>query len=206
MGTHEAPSSRPETRPETKGERTQARILQAAVDRFGANGFRATAVAAVARDAGVSAAAPFAYWPSKEALFDAAVDRDAHDVIAELLGGLGEGMEVTELLGLVNQLVAVLGHHPLARRVLAGQEPEVIDRVLELPAFHDLRALLTQLVVAGQEAGLVRADIDPARAAIGIESITLALAMATLQLQEPPNPERAAGVAEILFAAFRPPS
>jgi AcrR family transcriptional regulator len=189
----------------TKGERTQARILEAAVARFGTNGFRPTSVAAIARDAGVSAAAPFAYWPSKEALFDAAVDRDAHDVINELLGGIGENPEIGQWLGLVNDLMAVLARHPLARRVLAGQEPDVIDRVLELPAFHDLRALLTSLIAAGQQAGLVRGDIDAARAAIGIESITLALAMALLQLRESPNSERDAGVAEILFAAFRPP-
>jgi len=189
----------------TKGERTQARILDAAVERFGTNGFRPTSVAAIARDAGVSAAAPFAYWPSKEALFDAAVDQDAHDVIDELLGGLGESPNIVELLGLVNDLVAVLDRHPLARRVLAGQEPDVIDRVLELPAFHELRALLTSLIAEGQQAGAVRADLDPAKAAIGMESITLALAMALLQLREAPNPERDAGVAEILFAAFRPP-
>jgi AcrR family transcriptional regulator len=190
----------------TKGARTRARILEAAVERFGANGFRATSVAAIARDAGVSPAAPFAYWPSKEALFDAAVDSDAHAVIAELLGDVGESPEMAQWLGLVNDLLAVLGHHPLARRVLAGQEPDVIDRVLELGAFHDLRTLLTSVIAAGQQAGAVREDIDPARAAIGIESITLALTMALLQLRETPNAEREAGVAELLFAAFRPPS
>jgi AcrR family transcriptional regulator len=190
----------------TKGERTQARILEAAVERFGTNGFRPTSVAAIARDAGVSAAAPFAYWPSKEALFEAAVDADAHAVIAELLGGVGESAQIEQWLGLVNDLLAVLERHPLARRVLAGQEPDVIDRVLEVPAFHDLRALLADVVSSGQAAGLVRADLDPARAAIGIETITLTLAMAMLQLREAPNPERESGVAELLLAAFRPSS
>lgn len=190
----------------TKGERTQARILEAAVARFGTNGFRPTSVAAIARDAGVSAAAPFAYWPSKEALFDAAVDVDAHEVIAELLSGVGEDPAMGQWLGLVNDLLAVLEQHPLARRVLAGQEPEVIDRVLELPAFHDLRELLSSFIAAGQKSGLIRGDIDAALAAIGLESITLALAMALLQLKEPPNPDRDAGVTEILFAAFRPPA
>ena len=190
--------------PTSKGERTQARLLDAAVRRFGLNGFRPTSVAAIAREAGVSAAAPFAYWPSKEALFDAAVDRDAHDVIVELLGAVGEAAEIEAWLDLVTRLLSVLEHHPLARRVLAGQEPEVIDRVLELPAFHELRALLTGVITAGQASGTVRSDIDPSRAAIGIESITLALVMALLQLRDAPNPERQAGVAELLLAAFRP--
>lgn len=190
----------------SKGARTQSRVLDAAVDRFGTNGFRGTSVAAIAREAGVSAAAPFAYWPSKEALFEAAVDHDAKTVIAELLSGIGETDDIARWLGLVNNLLSVLQRHPLARRVLAGQEPEVIDRVLELPAFHELRVLLTGVIESGQRSGEVRADIDPPRAAIGIESITLALAMALLQLQDSPNPERETGVAEILLAAFRPPT
>ena len=190
----------------SKGARTQSRVLNTAVDRFGTNGFRGTSVAAIAREAGVSAAAPFAYWPSKEALFEAAVDHDAKTVIAELLSGIGETDDIARWLGLVNNLLSVLQRHPLARRVLAGQEPEVIDRVLELPAFHELRVLLTGVIESGQRSGEVRADIDPPRAAIGIESITLALAMALLQLQDSPNPERETGVAEILLAAFRPPT
>ena len=92
----------------TKGERTRARILEAAVERFGANGFRPTSVAAIARDAGVSAAAPFAYWPSKEALFDAAVDADARAVITELLATVGESGDVAAWLGMVNGLMTVL--------------------------------------------------------------------------------------------------
>jgi AcrR family transcriptional regulator len=190
--------------PLSKGERTQARVLDAAVERFGTNGFRATSVAAIAREAGVSAAAPFAYWPSKEALFEAAVDHDAKAVIVELLTGLGESDDLAKWLGLVNDLLRVLQSHPLARRVLAGQEPEVIDRVLDVSAFHQLRALLASVIESGQRTGEVRPDIDPVRAAVGIESITLSLTMALLQLQDSPDPERELGVAEILLAAFRP--
>ena len=190
----------------SKGERTQARILEAAIDRFGTNGFRPTSVAAVARDAGVSPAAPFAYWSSKEALFEAAVDSDARAVIGELLGGIGESDELAAWLNLANQLLDVLSRHPLARRVLAGQEPDVIDQVLEVSAFQDLRTLLTSVISADQQRGRIRADLDPAKAAIGMESLTLAMTMALLQLKDPLNPEREAGVAEILLAAFRPPT
>ena len=188
----------------TKGERTQAKILESAVERFGANGFRPTSVAAIARDAGVSPAAPFAYWSSKEALFDAAVDQDAHAVIDELLAGI-EDTDPSLWLTLVNRLVEILNRHPLARRVLAGQEPDVIDRVLELSAFTELRQLLAALIAEEQRTGITRKDLDPQRAAIGIESIVLSITMALLQLKEPPNPERELGVAEILLAAFRPP-
>jgi len=103
-------------------------------------------------------------------------------------------------------LLDVLSRHPLARRVLAGQEPDVIDQVLEVSAFQDLRTLLTSVISADQQRGRIRADLDPAKAAIGMESLTLAMTMALLQLKDPLNPEREAGVAEILLAAFRPPT
>jgi AcrR family transcriptional regulator len=191
----------------TKGERTQAKILDAAVDRFGANGFRPTSVAAIARDAGVSAAAPFAYWPSKEALFDAAVDRDAHDVISELLAIIDED-DPTQLswIAPVPQLLDILTRHPLSRRVLAGHEPDAIGRLLEIPSFQDLRKHIAQAIIDGQARGVVRADLDPELAASGIESITLALAMAVLQLPEAPGDERTAGIAEVLLASIRPPA
>jgi AcrR family transcriptional regulator len=191
----------------SKGERTQARILEAAIDRFGANGFRPTSVAAIAREAGVSAAAPFAYWPSKEALFDAAVDRDAHDVISELLAIIDED-DPTQLswIAPVPQLLDILTRHPLSRRVLAGHEPDAIGRLLEIPSFQDLRKHIAQAIIDGQARGVVRADLDPELAASGIESITLALAMAVLQLPEAPGDERTAGIAEVLLASIRPPA
>ena len=191
--------------PPTKGERTQARILETAIERFGTNGFRATSVAAIAREAGVSAAAPFAYWASKEALFEAAVDADARAVIAELLGTIAiEDGDLALWLNLVGDLLAVLERHPLSHRVLAGHEPESIDRLLRLSAFAELRELLVAVIAEGQAAGKVRRSLDPEQAAIGIESITLALAMATLQLREPPDPDRQAGIAHLLLAAFSP--
>src|SRR2546430_17733419 len=67
----------------TKGEHTRAAILDAAIARFGRDGYRATAVADIARDAGVGGTVAYAYFPNKEALFLAAVDEDASGVIHE---------------------------------------------------------------------------------------------------------------------------
>ena len=188
----------------TKGERTQARILEAAVERFGQNGFRPTSVAAIAREAGVSAAAPFDYWPSKEALFDAAVDHDAHAVIADLLGGVGESSELAVWLALTNRLMAVLEHHPLARRVLAGQEPEVIDRVLDLPSLREFNAQIEADIAAGQASGEVRADVDAKEMADGLEAIVLSLLMGYLQARVDMESRWAIGALSVVNAALRP--
>ena len=66
-----------------KGEQTRRAILDAAIARFGREGYRATSVADIARDAGVGGTVAYAYFPNKEALFLAAIDEDAAAVISE---------------------------------------------------------------------------------------------------------------------------
>ena len=65
------------TRCTTKGAQTRQAILEAAIARFGRDGYRATSVADIARDAGVGGTVAYAYFPDKEALFLAALDEDA---------------------------------------------------------------------------------------------------------------------------------
>ena len=63
--------------PGTKGDRTRRRLLDLAVRRFAADGYRRTSVSDIARDADLTPAAVYAYFAGKEALFQAAVDADA---------------------------------------------------------------------------------------------------------------------------------
>ena len=126
----------------SKGELTRQTILDAAIVRFGRDGFRATSVADIARDASVSGTAAYAHFPNKEALFDAALDEDAAAVIHEGVSHvIEEGHSSEEWREtLILTLVAAVERHPLARRVLSGLEPHVTDRVVELPA-HPSRAV-----------------------------------------------------------------
>src|SRR3954468_23113516 len=77
--------------PETKGAHTRAAILDAAIARFGREGYRATSVADIARDASVGGTVAYAYFPGKEALFLAALDEDAASVIREGMSKVLEG-------------------------------------------------------------------------------------------------------------------
>ena len=74
-----------------KGERTRQRLLEIAVRRFAADGFRRTSVSDIARAAGLTPAAAYAYFAGKEGLFQAAVDADAAALIevarSDALGG-----------------------------------------------------------------------------------------------------------------------
>jgi AcrR family transcriptional regulator len=188
----------------TKGERTRARLLEVAVRRFAVDGFRRTSVAAVAEDAGVTAAAVYAYFPGKEGLFEAAVDADAAALISEASEGVDDRGLVSTEPRLLPALMSGLERHQLARRVLAGQEPEVIGRLLNIPALLRLRNRLSEAIAAGQEEGIVRADIDPKGIAIGLETLTLALLMAWLKVPEY-GEERQIGVDAVFDAVLRPP-
>ena len=188
----------------TKGERTRARLLEVAVRRFATDGYRRTSVAAVAEEAGVTAAAVYAYFPGKEGLFEAAVDADAAALLSEASADLDDQDLVAGDLALVVALLAGLEHHRLARRVLAGQEPDVIDRLLAIPALLELRQRLAEAIAAGQATGRVRSDIDPKIVAVGLETLTLALLMARLKVSQG-GEERRQGIEAVIAAVLRPP-
>jgi AcrR family transcriptional regulator len=168
-----------------KGELTRQAILHAAIDRFGRDGYRSASVADIARDAAVSGTLAYAYFPNKEALFLAAVDEDAAAVINEglstILDDLHAGPDDWRQALLVT-LVAAVDRHPLARRLLAGLEPDVTDRVLEIPALAELRKACVERLRTEQAAGLVRTDIDPVAIAQGMVTIILSLLMSVVQI------------------------
>jgi AcrR family transcriptional regulator len=193
----------------TKGEQTRRRLLELAVEAFATAGYQATTVSGIARRAGLTPAAAYAYFPGKAELFEAAVDADAAGLVDETMGRLPPGAPRDRLLGLISGLVDGLERHPLARRVLAGREPDAAGRLLGLPALERLRATTTAELADGQQAGTVRPDVDPAAVALGLETVVLALLMAVLQVGEA-APEamaaRRAAVIAVLDAALAPPT
>jgi AcrR family transcriptional regulator len=184
---------------ETKGAQTRRAILDAAIARFGRDGFRSTSVADIARDASVGGTVAYAYFPSKEALFLAAVDEDAAGVINE---GLVSVMEDPNPLQwrdtLIFTLVGAVEHHPLARRLLAGLEPDVTVRVLEIPALAELRKACAERLRSEQAAGTIRPDIDAAAIGNGIVALMLSVLMSVIQL----GPEAAVGYAGDVASVF----
>lgn len=166
-----------------KGEQTRRVILDAAIARFGRDGYRATSVADIARDAPVGGTVAYAYFADKEALFLAALDEDAAAVIHEGLSKVLDDFHRPDWHQmLLFALVGAVDDHPLARRLLAGLEPDVTRRVLEIPALTELRAACADRLRAEQLAGAVRPDIDPAVVGNGIVSIMLSLLMSVVQL------------------------
>jgi AcrR family transcriptional regulator len=189
-----------------KGAQTRQAILDAAITRFGRDGYRATSVADIARAAGVGGTVAYAYFPNKTALFLAALDDDAAAVIHEGLDTVIADAPLSDWRQtLILTLVQAVEHHPLARRVLAGLEPDVTDRVLEIPALSELRKACAERLRAEQMAGAVRADIDPVAVGNGVVTITLSLLMSVVQIGTGAAASYGADVAAVFEAALQPP-
>jgi AcrR family transcriptional regulator len=189
----------------SKGELTRRAILDAAIARFGRDGYRATSVADIARDASIGGTVAYAYFPNKEALFLAAVDHDAAAVIVEGVSHILEDLENDDWRGtLVFTLIDAVDRHPLARRLLAGLEPEVTARVMDIPALHELRKACAERLRTEQASGRVRPDIDAVAVANGIVTICLSLLRAVVQIGSDVTVTYAADVAAVFAAALDP--
>lgn len=194
---------------QSKGELTRQVILDAAIARFGRDGFRATSVADICREAGVSGTAAYAYFPNKEALFLAACDEDAAALIHEGLDNITapSAPRIEDWRDvLILTLVSAVEHHPLAKRLLGGQEPDVTERVLELPALADLRKAITERLRTEQVHGLVRSDIDPDRIGNAIIALMLSVLMSVTQLGPATLAAYRDDVATFFAAAILPPA
>ena len=98
-----------------------------------------------------------------------------------------------------------MSFHPLARRLLAGLEPDVTERVLEIPALAELRKVVADRLASEQLTGAVRTDIDPTAIANGFVAITLSLLMSLVQLGDGAAGPYADDVAAVFQAAIDVP-
>jgi AcrR family transcriptional regulator len=168
--------------PTEKGTQSRDAILAVAIQRFGRDGFRSTSVADIAREAQVSGTLAYAYFDNKRALFLAALDADIAALIEEGVASvLDTPGDQTWRDSLVLTLIEELDRRPLARRMLAGLEPDAADRIVELPAMENLRAAVAARLRADQKDGLVRADIDVDTIGSGIVGIFITMLLAAVQ-------------------------
>ncbi|GAA3214779.1 hypothetical protein GCM10010468_35720 [Actinocorallia longicatena] len=190
-----------------KGERTRQALLDAAVARFGRDGYQRTSIADINRDAGLSGTAAYAYFANKEELFLAAVDADATPVIEAGLAALTGDITLDNWRGaLIIGLLDGLERHPLARRIVAGLEPEFTVRLLMIPALDELRAEHARRIRTLQATGQVRFDIDPDQISRGMVPIVMSLLMALLQTRSTPAAFLGPDVAAVFDAILLPPA
>ena len=153
--TPESPRSGP------RSAETRDAILTAARDCFVEQGIVATRLASVARAAYVAPSTVSLHFGNKEGLFAACVDRD----VVELLRNARQilhGHPYPALSGdLLRVLVATIDQFPLLATILVEAPGRWAARFYSSQSIEREYAMFTLEVKSAQDAGLVRADVDP---------------------------------------------
>lgn len=183
----------------TKGQRTRQRLLRVAVERFGEQGFRATSVSQLSRDAGLTPAAAYAYFADKDAYWAAAIAADLDDLAAELRDDAMRSE--SPLYELMSGVFFSLDRHPLTQRVFAEGTPDDLQLVLRHPLFAGTTALIADLLATRKQAGRLPGDGDPEVMARGIETVMFGLIVTAVRAGLVDDRERLWSVVEVLRAA-----
>lgn len=144
----------------TKGEVSKAKLTQAAEVLFAEKGFHATTVSAIVKQAGLTQAAFYLYYKSKEQLLADLLERFEKELIPYANAGSQVSEQTAEELGpfVIQSLVELfrlLGRNSRLTRI-ALQETEAGDRLRQ-----HLVGLIAGNMQANQTAGLVRTDLAP---------------------------------------------
>jgi len=147
-----------------RAQRRQA-ILDAAIPLFAANGFTDTGISEIAQAAGISHGTVFLYFPTKDALFCAAVTEPLRTLQRALSIEQIEGTPLERLQEVARGHVRfVVRHRDYLRLVqyVLGHHDRFPDLAREVSALTDrYGATLVALIQEGQEAGqLVPGDPD----------------------------------------------
>jgi AcrR family transcriptional regulator len=137
-------------------EPTAERILVAAMRAFGTRGYEGTSLDDLARDLGIRKQTILYWFPSKDALLEAVVDRCADEVTRRLVRGL-DGAE--DGFGRVEAMVRVMFR-------LAARHPTMLGFLREVtrlgpPASTRLLTRLEPLI--DRAAGFLEAEMDAGR-------------------------------------------
>ena len=196
----------PEARPyETllaKGEDRKQRILAVAQRLLSRNGWRATTLAQIAREAGVSPAGLLHHFESKEQLLHAVLDaRDLDDDTHSDRGGdlLGEIAQVADRF---NRAPELLGTFTVLLVENIDPDAPLHDRLVTRQ--RDATEIVAAAIRRGQAAGRYRADIDPDVKAVEILAFTHGMEMTWLLDPSIPLAEVFKEYAEALARDFSP--
>ncbi|MFF3341464.1 TetR family transcriptional regulator [Streptomyces flavidovirens] len=171
----------PDAPPRRRSDATKAAILDAARERFAADGYERATIRAIARDAGIDPSMVMRYYGNKEGLFAAASEFDLR------MPDVGELAELGALPG--RHVGAVLVEHFLDR----WEGDEVLTALLRVGVTNAAGAERIQTIFR-EQLGPVAAGVspDPAEApmrAALVASQILGMAMARYVLRLPPAVE-----------------
>src|SRR5262245_44129360 len=148
---------------------TRARIVAAAQERFAAFGYRRTAIADIARQAGVAAGTLYRYFDGKEDIFRAVV-RELHETwlsrAREVLGAPGTAIERLARLGQAS--VEFNRENSLINSIFRRDNEIIFAPLIEELHEELVRAnvaMMADVIRDGIREGSFRSGLDPERTA-----------------------------------------
>lgn len=155
----DAPATDLEPRRQRQDEQRR-RILDAAIRCFARGGFHATGMQAVCAEAGMSPGALYRYFPSKEAIIEAIVERDRAE-IPVLLQPLLEAEDVVDAIVDAGRQFLVGNLQPESLPLF----PELLAEAIRNPAVREITMacdeVVADIVARVLERGMARGQIDP---------------------------------------------
>ncbi len=157
-------------------ERTKSEILKAARDEFCELGYNGARVDSIAERAKANKRLLYHYFGNKDALYLAVL----HDAYEEIRRGERElSLAQFEPVEAIDRMVRFTFRHYLANpwfpRLLAVenlQNARFLKQMTDIPALHSpLVAMLHDIVVKGNAAGVFRSDVDPVQLYISIAGL-----------------------------------
>jgi AcrR family transcriptional regulator len=156
------------------GEERRRQIIGEAIRCFAAKGFRGTTIRELAGRVGLTEAALYRYFPSKEALYQAIIDEKiaAPDLIAALEGAARAGDDRAVFEGFARSLLASVDADPSFLRILlyTGLEDHELSARFFERRIRRLREFIAGYIERRSNEGAFRA-LDPtlcARAFLGM--------------------------------------
>jgi TetR/AcrR family transcriptional regulator len=156
----------------TDSASTQDLILDAAERLFARQGFTATTIKQIGKEAAVNPALLYYYYDSKETLYRAMLQR----ILSQLLARGAEGIEratthADRIRAFVRAQTKLLGEHPhfpqlLVRELVDHQAAHAEEAITKTAAGAFKR--LCDVITAGQRDNIFRKTFDPRFAAISI--------------------------------------
>ncbi len=147
------------TRRDRRRLETRGRLMRSAVALFAAQGYHATSVDDIARDADVARATAFNYFPRKEDYLTAWIDSRRSDFKTFLADDQAAGLDTTaRLLHAFAGLAAVYEHDPEISRPIVREWLRTGGPLMAHGAGS--AALVGSVLAEGQHRGDIRPDID----------------------------------------------
>lgn len=163
-----------------RGRSTRDQLLTTATKLFAERGYDDTSVEVILEAAGVSRGALYHHFNSKEAIFDAVLDRVEADIATKVAASARAATSAADAVLLGCRGFLRLARDPMVRQVVLLDAPAVVGwaRWREIDASHALGLLRGGVEGAAKDSGLTAELVEPIAHIILAALLELALIVA----------------------------